>query len=116
MIQEQKKLLTEQLEEFSLRLKNNTIKTDHGEEVKFPDIGDASDENAAEVDQYQNSLALAETLEKEISDIKKSLERIEKGTYGVCKYCGKEISEGRLKIRPTSSSCVDCKKKLSGEE
>ncbi|MFA5022441.1 MAG: hypothetical protein WC508_05165 [Patescibacteria group bacterium] len=33
----------------------------------------------------------------------------------MCKYCGQVIEEKRLMIRPTSSSCVACKKKLQGE-
>lgn len=115
-IHQQKKLLENQLKEFESRLASITIKTDHGEETQFPDLGDAPDENAAEVDQYQNTLALTETLEKEIKDIKEARQRIADGTYGVCKYCGQEIKEERLKIRPTSSSCVDCKKRLSGED
>jgi len=52
--------------------------------------------------------------EKTIEEIDDALERIKKGTYGICKYCGHEISEKRLLARPTASSCIDCKTKLQG--
>lgn len=81
----------------------------------FPQIGDKEDENAAEVDVYSTNLTLERTLEGALRDVKKSLERIKEGTYGVCKYCGKEIPVARLRARPTSGACIDCKKKLTQE-
>lgn len=55
-------------------------------------------------------------LEKQLRDIKKALKRIEDGIYGTCKYCDQDIFEGRLKARPTSTSCVSCKKTLTHEQ
>lgn len=82
---------------------------------RFPDYGEKEDENATEVAVYSDRLAIEETLEKDLRDVNKALESIKKGTYGICKYCHKVIDEKRLIIRPTSSSCVECKKKLKGE-
>ena len=44
-----------------------------------------------------------------------ALERIKNGTYGVCKYCGKEIPVGRLLLVVPALQCVECenKKKLA---
>jgi RNA polymerase-binding protein DksA len=81
----------------------------------FPDIGDKEDENAQEVAEYEKRLSQESVLEKELRDIRSSLQKIEEGTYGTCKYCGNDIKEGRLEIRPTSSSCVACKKNFKGE-
>jgi DnaK suppressor protein len=55
-------------------------------------------------------------LEKELRDIDSALKKIKDETYGVCKYCGEDIGEARLKIRPSSSACVECKKKFKGEK
>ncbi|WKZ24813.1 MAG: DnaA N-terminal domain-containing protein [Patescibacteria group bacterium] len=82
------------------------------EQPKALPPGDESDENAQEVEQYTTNLETDKVLEKTLSDIKSALESIDKGTYGICKYCGNEIEEKRLLIRPFSSSCVECKKKL----
>ncbi|HOY56042.1 MAG TPA: TraR/DksA C4-type zinc finger protein [bacterium] len=81
----------------------------------MPDYGDCEDDNAREVSEYIDRKAVEGTLEKELQDIEDALKRMAAGIYGVCKYCGKKIDEDRLKIRPTSSACVECKKKFKGE-
>jgi DnaK suppressor protein len=84
-------------------------------DTTFPDLGDKTDENAAEVVEYSTNLSLESTLEKVLEDVNEALERFDAGTYGVCKYCKKPIDEKRLIARPTSSACIDCKKKLTLE-
>ncbi len=80
--------------------------------LQMPDYGTESDDNAQEVEQYTTNLETDKVLEKTLVDINRALADIEKGTYGACKYCGNEIEEKRLLIRPFSSSCVSCKTKL----
>ena len=46
---------------------------------------------------------------KLIKKIRDALERIEDGTYGICEACGKEISIERLKARPVTNKCIECK-------
>jgi len=87
-------------------------KLDH--KALFPNIGDKPDENVQEVDEYTTNLATEKILDTSLRDIDNALERIEKGTYGICKYCKKEIDEKRLLIRPAASACVECKNKLQG--
>lgn len=41
--------------------------------------------------------------------INESLHKIEKGLYGTCERCGEEISVERLKARPLTSYCIECK-------
>lgn len=84
--------------------------------AKFPEYGDKPDENAQEITDYTTNVAAEKVLEKTLTDIDKSLERIEKGTYGICKYCGEPISEKRLLARPTTSACVACKTELQENE
>lgn len=81
----------------------------------FPNYGNKEDENAAEVATFSDRLSMEHTLETEVRDVIKALDNIKKGVYGTCKYCKNPIEEKRLLIRPTSSSCVECKKKLKGE-
>lgn len=86
-----------------------------GQKVKFPDFGDKTDENAQEIGEYSTNLATEKVLESTLRDIESSLDRIEKGTYGVCKYCHKKIGEKRLLARPVASACVECKTKLQNQ-
>jgi DnaK suppressor protein len=48
---------------------------------------------------------------KLIKKIKKALERIDNGTFGICESCGEEIGIERLKARPVTSQCIECKSK-----
>lgn len=84
-------------------------------DANFPNLGDKEDENAAEVATFSDNLSLEGELERALRDVLKALKMIEDGSYGTCKYCKQEISEARLRARPTSSSCIDCKKTLTQE-
>ena len=74
--------------------------------------GDKIDENAQEISEYTTNLATEKILESTLRDIEAALERIEKGTYGICKYCGQEIGKERMLARPVASACVECKTRL----
>lgn len=88
------------------------VGTKDGGVVKFPDYGDKTDENAQETSEYSTNLATEKVLQSTLRDIENSLKRIEKGSYGFCKYCEKEIGEKRLLARPVASACIECKTKL----
>lgn len=80
--------------------------------MHFPQYGVKDDENAAEVATFSDSLSLQRKIEESLADVRGALTRIEKGTYGICRYCAKPIDERRLLARPESSSCVACKEEL----
>ncbi len=85
-------------------------------EANYPETGgDSEDDNAQEVAEYADELSIEARAESELKDVEKALATIEKGTYGICKYCSKEIDEKRLEARPASSSCIECKKILTQE-
>ncbi len=77
--------------------------------TSVPDYGTHEDENASEVATFADNLSLEHTLEGKLVDVLRALEKITKGSYGVCKYCEQEIDERRLRARPESGSCVSCK-------
>lgn len=78
-------------------------------DANYPEYGTKEDENASEVAEFSDNLSLEATLEGTLDDVKRALDRIDKGSYGKCKYCGKPIDERRLTARPESGSCVSCK-------
>lgn len=85
-------------------------------DVQYPESGGSSDDdNAMEVSEYADELSIGSKLEAELRDTVRALKAIEQGSYGVCKYCGKEIDPKRLEARPTSSTCIACKKTLTQE-
>ena len=53
---------------------------------------------------------------KLILKIESTLKKVEEGTFGICEKCGEEISEERLRARPVTACCIDCKKEEEAEE
>jgi DnaK suppressor protein len=51
-----------------------------------------------------------------IKKVRKSLQKIEEGTFGDCEECGAEISYNRLLARPTANLCIHCKEAEEKEE
>jgi DnaK suppressor protein len=44
-----------------------------------------------------------------------ALDRIEKGTFGRCEDCGKQISTARLDVMPYTPWCIECGRKREHE-
>jgi RNA polymerase-binding transcription factor DksA len=78
-------------------------------ETQFEDIGTDVDENASEVEEYTDKLALENSLEKSLKDITDALNRISDGIYGTCDNCKQEIDIERLRAYPAARTCIKCK-------
>lgn len=78
----------------------------------FPD---PTDRAALEADR-NFTLRIRDRENKLIKKIKKALDRIENGTFGICESCGEDISIERLKARPVTTQCIECKTKQEAEE
>jgi RNA polymerase-binding protein DksA len=55
---------------------------------------------------------LEEASETVLARIDGALQRLEKGTYGTCRVCGRDIGEERLEARPWTDLCIDDARKL----
>ena len=104
------KLQTE-LEDIEKRIKE--LKEDD----PFNDPGYTTDNAAVDTDvreQGAHQIIEAEinTLKDRKKNIKIALERIEKGRYGICKRCNKEIPSKRLELIPETQYCVSCESEL----
>jgi DnaK suppressor protein len=51
-----------------------------------------------------------------LKKVRKSLQKIEDGSFGECEDCGAEISYSRLMARPTADLCIHCKEAEEKEE
>lgn len=81
----------------------------HGDfETSFENIGTDREDNTTEVEQYADNLPVEITLEKSLQDVLAALERMEKGTYGICENCQQEIDLERLKVNPSAKTCIKC--------
>lgn len=52
--------------------------------------------------------ALVRDHEAELRMVERALQALADGDYGLCRRCGNEIAEARLRARPHASSCVPC--------
>jgi RNA polymerase-binding protein DksA len=65
-------------------------------------------------DHYEQEVALS-LLENEaqlLRQVAEALDRIDNGTYGTCKVCGKAIARERLELLPYATHCVPCAERL----
>ncbi|MBX6315892.1 MAG: TraR/DksA C4-type zinc finger protein [Isosphaeraceae bacterium] len=72
-------------------------------------VGDNAD---AAVDSAHDEIStqLAELESRELEQIERALQRIVKGVYGKCEFCGGKIAEARLNALPYTNSCIDCQR------
>ncbi len=47
---------------------------------------------------------------RELEQIEHALQRIAKGVYERCEYCGAKVAEARLHALPYTNSCIDCQR------
>ncbi len=91
-----------ELVKFATKDENGAFKADFPE-----DLGTEQSENANEVEEYTNRLALEKTLETELKDIDDALAKMEDGTYGKDEKTGKDIKEERLKAYPAARTNIE---------
>ena len=101
-----RKLLRNQLDEL-LEQADDTVSDMTEPNDNFPD---PTDRASLEADR-NFMLRIRDRESKLIKKIKKALERIENGTFGICESCGENISIKRLKARPVTTQCIECKTK-----
>ena len=53
---------------------------------------------------------------KLLAKIDEAMERIEDGSYGKCESCGGPIGVERLKARPVTTLCIECKESQEEDE
>ncbi|HEV3166308.1 MAG TPA: TraR/DksA C4-type zinc finger protein [Isosphaeraceae bacterium] len=72
-------------------------------------VGDSVD---AAVDTANDEISsqLAEIESRELEQIERALERIMKGMYGRCEFCGGKIAEARINALPYTNTCIDCQR------
>lgn len=62
------------------------------------------------------TLRIRDRERKLLTKIDEALARIDDGTYGECEVCGAAIGVDRLKARPVTTLCIECKESQEAEE
>ncbi len=106
-----KKLLTKQLQTLNQEQVSTLNQISHDEEV----YADWTDVASVETDKSLQ-LKIKDRERLLITKIEEALRRIDDGSFGYCERCEEEIAEARLKARPVTTFCIDCKAEMEGAE
>lgn len=106
------------VEEMQKRLKAEqkelTEQIEAEEEKVEPSAADNPDqtETAYDYDYRGRHESVLDELEDQLVEINNALERIDKGTYGICTNCGQPIQAERLEALPQAELCIDCERNV----
>ena len=85
---------------------------EHLRELMQAEVDVEPDEGDAEIFEREKNAALIAVLERRLSDIETALRSIEKGQYGTCERCGKQIELERLEVKPDATLCLSCQQEV----
>jgi DnaK suppressor protein len=103
-------LLNQRIQE--LRSEAGKTVDDMDDDENFPDPSDR-----ASMESNRNSiLRIRDRERKLIFKIQQALQRLDAGEFGICEECGEEIAMERLKARPVTTLCIECKANQEVEE
>jgi len=69
---------------------------------------------ASETFEREKDLAIGESVQSLLDQVHTALEKVDRGTYGVCDACGRPIRRARLQALPFATLCLDCQDRLEG--
>ena len=104
-------LLQEQMDQL-LHDAGKTVSEMTDEKTNFPDPTDR-----ASLESDRNfELRIRDRERRLIGKIREALDRIEAGDFGECEDCGDKIGDARLKARPVTTLCIECKTEQERQE
>jgi DnaK suppressor protein len=110
-LEEFRQILQSQLDEL-VREAGKTVSEMTDEKTNFPDPTDR-----ASLESDRNfELRIRDRERKLIMKIREAIERIDTGEFGICESCEEEISESRLRARPVTTLCIECKMEQERQE
>jgi RNA polymerase-binding transcription factor len=104
-----------ELERYRMMLRGQLVSLiGHGEAAVHEMVGEGEEipdpNDRATVEEERNwSLRLCDRDRRLIGKIQDALDRLETGTFGSCTRCGGAISSARLRARPVTDLCIECK-------
>lgn len=109
-LQKMKELLFARRTQFTNNLKSGLeeIESQSGHHLADLEDIDNIQENDAIFEVVNNASANLEQIEK-------ALEKLEKGTYGICEECNAPIAMERLKALPFATQCIECKRQAEAQ-
>lgn len=104
-LEEEKRTLEEQLQSVGRRNPSNPKDW----EAVPQEIGQESDPNdrADQIEHFEENTAILKDLEIRYNEVTGALARMDAGTYGSCRVCGRTIESERLDADPSADTCLE---------
>ena len=110
-LEEERKILESELA--SLGRKNPEVPGDWETTPDALDIDTAENSELADMQEdFEERNAIQNRLENRLLDVKKALEKIEAGTYGICEVSGAPIEIERLEANPAARTSIAHREEL----
>jgi len=81
---------------------------EHLREAMKEEVDVDAEEGDPDLIEREKNVALASQLERRLEGVRAALRAIDKGRYGLCERCGKEIDPERLEVKPDATLCLQC--------
>lgn len=96
-------------------IEGRTARTSESERAsEFSGYEDHPADLASETFEREKDIAIGESVESVLHRVDTALEKIERGTYGICDACGGPIKKARLRALPFATLCLACQDRLEG--
>jgi len=79
-------------------------------DINASDSADIADN----IENYESNTAILKPLETQYNDVRRALDKMQKGTYGLCEVDGKPIEAARLEANPAARTCLKHKEERLG--
>jgi len=113
-LEEFRKLLTELREKLANSVSNLEKEALRGGDVALSELSSVPLNHLADQasDNFTQDMmvGILQNSEAELADVDEALEKISRGTYGICEGCRGDISKNRLRALPFARLCIDCKR------
>ncbi len=94
-----------------LRSMEESARQVRAEESSRPGFGKRVGDFTTEALEATNNQAVARNLQRSVAEVKRAIEKVDEGTYGVCDLCHRPIGAERLEALPSATLCIDCRRK-----
>ena len=114
-----KELITERYNESLQELRYREASTMENQRETGAELSSYANHPAEAASDYANltmNLNLAERDSKYLKQLEDALKRIERGSFGICTVCQKQIPMVRLEAVPTTTKCLECKNEVKRQE
>ncbi|MEG0260825.1 MAG: TraR/DksA C4-type zinc finger protein [Lysinibacillus sp.] len=98
-----RKQLQQELKEVEQQLEASELP----EKTELSNYDNHPADNASDLTDQLTEMAIDDHRSDNAEEIKRALEAMEEGTYGICNVCGEDIPLGRLEAMPKALTCVE---------